>query len=217
MGSRETRSRGEVPTVVERRPGTAGPGHRSERTRSSRCLAQRPALSKSAGLATPDSLFVYGVCPPFQTGERRGGTGAPRARRPVGTMAGTNAHVRSRPGSHLRAAIVRSPTVPPFVYGTAASDQRQIICVYLRDLRFSCVCGRPSCLCVFVFVTWMARKGGNYSAVSWMAPPQEEPAPAVQPKQWRPVTICRPSKRAGSRSAIRVEFLSPARFSRSSI
>ena len=28
---------------------------------------------------------------------------------------------------------------------------KETICVYLRDLRFSCFDGRPSCLCVFVF------------------------------------------------------------------
>ena len=32
---------------------------------------------------------------------------------------------------------------------------------------------------------------------------QEEPAPAVQPKQWRPVTICRLSRKAGSKASIR--------------
>lgn len=33
-------------------------------------------------------------------------------------------------------------------------------------------------------------------------PPQLDPAPAVQPKQWRPVTIARPISRAGSKSKI---------------
>jgi len=61
--------------------------------------AQRPALSKSADLATPLSLLDGGRRP-FQSRERAGGIDAPRARRPVGSVAATNARVRSRRTSH---------------------------------------------------------------------------------------------------------------------
>ena len=41
----------------------------------------RPALEASAGLATPHPLVMNGVHNTFQTGEERGGTDAPLARR----------------------------------------------------------------------------------------------------------------------------------------
>jgi len=47
------------------------------------------------------------------------------ARRPVGRTATTDACVRSRPAAHRQAAIDRSQTFPPSIFGTAASSQRQ--------------------------------------------------------------------------------------------
>ena len=61
---------------------------------------QRPTLSESAALATPHPLVMNGVHDTFQTGEERGGTDAPLARRPGGSTATTNARVRSRRASH---------------------------------------------------------------------------------------------------------------------
>jgi len=80
--------------------------------------SQRPTLSESAGLVTPQPLFVDERWALLQTGEGRGGTDAPRARRAVGSMAATNARVRSRLASHRWAAIVRSPPVPPPIHGS---------------------------------------------------------------------------------------------------
>src|SRR5271157_3019603 len=44
------------------------------------------------------------------------------------------------------------------------------------------------------------RKILHLGLVYTRAPPQEEPAPAVQPKQWLPVAMGRPSSLSGSRS-----------------
>jgi hypothetical protein len=75
------------------------------------------------------SLRVRWKMPPFQTGEGRGGTDAPSARRPGGSTAATNVYVRSRRTSHRWSAIVRLPTVPPSILGTASLGQRQPLCV----------------------------------------------------------------------------------------
>jgi hypothetical protein len=60
------------------------------------------------------SSVAESTAPSYPTGERAGRTDAPRGRRPVGSMAATDARVRSRPASH-RQAIVRSPAVPPSI------------------------------------------------------------------------------------------------------
>ena len=76
--------------------------------------------SLSAGLATSHLYLMVGRgTPPFQIGGRRGGTDAPLARRPVGSLAATNACVRSSRASYRWAAIARSPAVPPSILGTA--------------------------------------------------------------------------------------------------
>ena len=121
MAVLETQVRGEIPAVVDRRPGTAGPDNRFGRKRPARCHGpaacalgeRRPRHSSS-----PDSGWT---APPFQTGEGQGGTDAPRARRPVGRPVTTDAGVGRRRASHRWAAIVIAPTFPPSILATAAS------------------------------------------------------------------------------------------------
>jgi len=100
MAFLEIRARGEVPAVVGQRPGTAGPDIRFGRKRSS----QRPgsaarALEERRPRHSSPS-FAGWKAPHFQAGEGRGGTDAPRARRPVRSTAETNARVRSNRASH---------------------------------------------------------------------------------------------------------------------
>jgi hypothetical protein len=76
--------------------------------------------SGSAGLATSHLYLMIGRgTPPFQIGERQGGTAVPLARRPVGRLAATSARAWSGRTSHRRSAIARSPAVPPLILGTA--------------------------------------------------------------------------------------------------
>jgi len=128
--------------------------------------------SGSAGLATSHLYLMVGRgTPPFQIGERRGGTDALPARRPVGRLAATSARAWSGRTSHRRSAIVRSPAVPPSILGTSASHQRQPLCVLCvfavflgGRLCFSaalplCVLSSVSELCVSVPL-WFA--GGRF-------------------------------------------------------
>jgi hypothetical protein len=114
--------------------------------------AQRPALEARAGLATPHPLVMNGGHDTFQTEEKRGGTDAPLARRPVGSTAVTNARVRSRRASH-RGGDRQIADCSAVNLGTATSRRLSAsICV---------ICGQiamdgfvmPSCLGVFVFAT----------------------------------------------------------------
>ncbi len=110
---------------------------------------QRPALSESAGLATSLPLLSDRRCLPSQIEEREGGPDAPSARRPGGSLAATNARVRSR-RAFPRVDGDRQ------IAGCSAVNLRhwhikESICVHLRDLRANGMDGRSSCLRVFVF------------------------------------------------------------------
>jgi len=113
--------------------------------------------SGSAGLATSHlHLMVRRGTHPFQIGERRGGTDAPLARRPVGSTAATNACVRNSRASYRRSAIARSPAVPPSILGTAASHQRQplcVLCVFAVFLGGRLCASAPLRLCVLFSVS----------------------------------------------------------------
>jgi len=113
-------SRGRLEHVARSRPSSdngRGPEDRATAPNASirrRFPILRPALEASAGLAT--SLFYLKVGrgkSPSNLRKKGGGTDAPRARRPVGSTATTDACVRRCRASHRLAAIVRSPTVPP--------------------------------------------------------------------------------------------------------
>jgi len=52
----------EVPAIVGRRPANAGPGHRSERTRSSRRPDPAVCALEERSLATPHPLLADGRC-----------------------------------------------------------------------------------------------------------------------------------------------------------
>ncbi len=152
MAILETRGRGEGPAVVERRPGTAEPDHRSERERSLRWPGPT-ACARSAGLATPSFILTWDGCLVPVAG-MWGGTDAPRARRPVGSTAATNARVRSRRASH-RQAIVRSPTVPPSIHGTADPKKPSALSAVNCDgcVAFVSLCLRVCDVCVSLCVS----------------------------------------------------------------
>ena len=127
--------------------------------------------SESAGLATSPSHFMVGrgMHPsPMEEGE--GGTDAPSARRPVGSATTTDACVRRRRAFYRRAAIVRSPAVPPSISGTAASHQLQPRCVF-APLRL-CVMGRRAnflrlfqdSICVICVICGQILAGGGLCA-----------------------------------------------------
>ena len=136
MASRETRARGEVPAVVERRPGTAAPDNRFGRKRPARCHGaaactleeRRPRHSSSSGEKRRARLF------PIRNAARR------NRRAPGASSGGLHGNDgRLRPEMLCCppvAAIVRSPTVPPPISGTAASRRLSasicVICGFYR-------------------------------------------------------------------------------------
>jgi len=140
--------------IAWRGPGrqtTAGDRWAGPTLRSQAIVAvSRPSgpRSESAGLATPPLHFTIGRgAPPFQIGERRGGTDALPARRPMGSLAATNACVRSSRASYRRSAIARSPAVPPSILGTAHHiGEKPFVSSCLR------VCDVDGRLCVSAFL-----------------------------------------------------------------
>ena len=145
---------GNTSAEIEHRRGpdrrsTAGNRRTGQRLR----MREFVAVALSSGLRSrraqtsppvPGCWWVHGAS------SRLGGTGAPRARRPVGSTAATNARGRNRRASPPWAAIARSPTVPPSILGTTASESPSAsICVICGQ--FARASGSPSCLRAFVF------------------------------------------------------------------
>ena len=150
MAVLETRARSEVPAVVERRPETAGPDNRFRRKRPARCHG--PA-ARALEERRPRHSFVSisnTVVPVTPQWEK-----ARRNRRAPGASSGgkRGCDERSREeqtGCPPGAAIVRSPTVPPSISGTAASCQRQPLRVFVSScLRCLTLCF-SLCLCASV-------------------------------------------------------------------
>jgi hypothetical protein len=149
----ETRTRGEVPTVVGRRPETGGRGNNSECKHSSPFPCP-PACTRDERRPRHFSLPFnsWGASLPPKLEWKPDGTDAPRARRPVSCTATTDACVRRCRAAHRLAAIVRSPICSAANRCTVASGELSAsICVICGFFR--CDGGRSSCLRVFVFAT----------------------------------------------------------------
>ena len=192
MATCETRASGEVPAVVERRPGTAVSGHRSERERSSPWPDTAACALEERRPRHSSSPQVYRRCALSQN--RRG---ARRNRRAPGASSGGKhgCDERSRSEQTCFSPVVGDRKIADVFAGNPGHCTiRESICVNLRDLR-AYWDGWVVLRCLRVFVSSCLRRGlgglgvsvvllaWDYSAVSWIAPPQEEPAPAVQPKQ----------------------------------